>query len=613
MPDHTHADQLLDRFWDALVDDPMADSTDLDPQAAASLRGLHVVASTPPPTASRERVRHRLTGLSGADQNDAAPPTDHPMPLRSLRRNAAVANGHPSMPTARSLAAPQAIHGARRWTAILATAAIVLLALAGSIRSLSPNLLRDDGKAPAIPAPSGQSGVTAQTLLNVMLTPEELGFEGEFGTGLAYHAVPPGSHDSWPKSTSRTTEARVFYTVNGTLRVKGDLPLRVVRANGDGAVEQVPADTWLALNARDALLRAPDVNLELENPGSESSYVLSWTFGGVLGIDGYPGYQPPNWQHINATWGYDGTRPDSPARFTLKHVTLVKDATLTAPMGAYFQQYLDVAGEDRSTLGVGSDYSITNRGSTTADLFVVALEPAGDSSTTSASNNPTEQTLLDVVLPDEQLRTPGRFNSIMGYYSVPADSQDSWSGPTDTAPEPLVWYVLSGSYSVRADQELQIARAGESGKTNVVAAGTESNLGPGDALVRPTHAGMELSNDGNEPVILVVWTLGDINVQGPSLPPSWDSLPCYPGETSGTAPTGSARLKLRLVTLAPDSTLSAPQGAFVQQTLDLTQIAPNLGQKSDYSLINQGNEPATLYVVSLEPASLDETPPGSST
>ena len=124
---------------------------------------------------------------------------------------------------------------------------------------------------------------------------------------------------------------------------------------------------------------------------------------------------------------------------------------------------------------------------------------------------------------------------------------------------------------------------------------------------------MELSNDGNEPVILVVWTLGDINVQGPSLPPSWDSLPCYPGETSGTAPTGSARLKLRLVTLAPDSTLSAPQGAFVQQTLDLTQIAPNLGQKSDYSLINQGNEPATLYVVSLEPASLDETPPGSST
>ena len=166
---------------------------------------------------------------------------------------------------------------------------------------------------------------------------------------------------------------------------------------------------------------------------------------------------------------------------------------------------------------------------------------------------------------------PGRFNSIMGYYSVPADSQDSWSGPTDTAPEPLVWYVLSGSYSVRADQELQIARAGESGKTNVVAAGTESKLGPGDALVRPTDAGMELSNDGNEPVILVVWTLGDINVQGPSLPPSWDSLPCYPGETSGTAPTGSARLKLRLVTLAPDSTLSAPQGAFVQQTLELTQ------------------------------------------
>jgi len=102
-------------------------------------------------------------------------------------------------------------------------------------------------------------------------------------------------------------------------------------------------------------------------------------------------------------------------------------------------------------------------------------------------------------------------------------------------------------------------------------------------------------------------------VQCPSLPSSWDSLPCYPGETSGTAPNGSARLRLRLVTIAPDATLAAPVGAFVQQTLDLTQEAPNLGQKSDYSLINQGTKPVTLYVVSLEPAGPFEATPVSST
>jgi len=613
MPDDTHADLVLDRFWDALVDDLMADSDDLDPPAAASVRRLHAVASAPPPTASRERVRNRLNGLSGADQELAAPPTDHPMPLRSLRRNAAAANGHPTKPMARSLATPQAIHGARRWTAILATAAIILLALAAAIRSLGPGPLRDEGKAPAIPAPSGQPGVTAQTLVDVVLTPEELGFDGAFGTGLAYHSVPPGSHDSWPKSTGKTTEARVFYIVNGTLRVKGDLPLRVVRANGNGAVEQAPTDTWLTLNAGDALMRAPNVNLELENPGSESSYVLSWTLGGVLGIDGYPGYQPPDWQHINATWGYDGTRPNPPARFTLRHITLEQDATLTAPGGAYFQQYLDVAREHQSTLGVGSDHSISNRGSTTADLFVVALEPAAPTSKDAEAGAVPDETLLDVVLPEKQLRTPGRFNSIMGYYAVPAGSHDSWSGPTDSAPEPLVWHVLSGNYTVRAEQEVQIARAGENGKATLVAAGTESTLGPGDTMVRPAQAGMELSNSGKEPVLLVVWTLGDINVQGPSLPPSWESLPCYPGETSGTAPTGSSRLQLRLVTIAPNATLAAPPGAFVQQTLDLTQEAPNLGQKSDYSLVNQGTEPATLYVVSLEPVIPDGATPVSST
>src|SRR6476661_7034968 len=67
MPDDTHADLVLDRFWDALVDDSMADSTDLDPQATISLRQLHAMASAPAPAVSRERVRHRLTGLPGAD------------------------------------------------------------------------------------------------------------------------------------------------------------------------------------------------------------------------------------------------------------------------------------------------------------------------------------------------------------------------------------------------------------------------------------------------------------------------------------------------------------------------------------------------------------------
>jgi quercetin dioxygenase-like cupin family protein len=269
--------------------------------------------------------------------------------------------------------------------------------------------------------------------------------------------------------------------------------------------------------------------------------------------------------------------------------------------------------QQSAPIGQQSDLSLVNQGTEPVTLYAVSLEPAPDATDSANSASVTERSLLDVVLPEEQLQTPGRFNSIMGYYSIPAGSQDSWSGPTDTAPEPLVWHVLSGTYAVRADQDVQVTRAGASGKTSVVAAGTESTLGPGDTLVRPAGALMELANDGTEPVLLVVWTLGDINVQGPSLPSSWDSLPCYPGETSGTAPSGPVRLKLRLVTVTPGSTFSAPAGAFVQQFLDLTSEAPNLGQKSDYSLINQGTEPVTLYVVSLEPASPVEATPVSST
>jgi len=288
----------------------------------------------------------------------------------------------------------------------------------------------------------------------------------------------------------------------------------------------------------------------------------------------------------------------------LLRTTLEPDQVLPAPDGAWQQQALALE-QQSPPIGQQSDLSLANQGSEPVTLYVVSLEPAPDATDSANSASVTERSLLDVVLPREQVLTRGRFNSIMGYYEVPAGARDSWSGPTDNAPEPLVWYVLSGTYTVRADQEMRVARAGANGTTTAVAAGTESILGPGDTLVRPAQAGMELANSGTEPVHLVVWTLGDINVQGPSLPTSWDSLPCYPGETSGTAPTGSVRLKLRLVTVAPGSTLSAPEGAFVQQTLDLTQEAPNLGQKSDYSLTNQGTEPADLYVVSLEPATGD--------
>jgi quercetin dioxygenase-like cupin family protein len=223
---------------------------------------------------------------------------------------------------------------------------------------------------------------------------------------------------------------------------------------------------------------------------------------------------------------------------------------------------------------------------------------------TATPTDVTEKTLLDVVLTAEETRAAGRFGSIMGYYAVPPGSRESWPGSTDSAPEPKVWSVLSGIYTVHADQELQIARAGNDGRATAVAAGDEVRLGPGDSLFRPAGSVMELSNTGQEPVHLVVWTLGDINLREPSLPSNWVSLPCYPSGTGGAAPTGPTRLKLRLVTLSPKAVLSAPPGAYVQQVLDLTQEAPNLGQKSDYSLVNHGSESATLYVVSLEPAEI---------
>ncbi|HET7056710.1 MAG TPA: hypothetical protein VFI12_09625 [Thermomicrobiales bacterium] len=375
MPDRVTAELALDHFWDALVDDASANVDGLDPLDTTSLRRLHEMASTPVPVRSSARVQRTIRDEIAARANGQDLSSDQPSSLERIGARSATAVDQPASPP-RPIAKLPATRGARRWASILATAALLLLTLGASIQILDLNPLKRDDRGPAIPAPTAQPGVSEQTLLDVVLTPEESGYDGQFGSGLAYHAVPPGSHDVWPTSNGQATEARAFYIVNGTLRVKGDHPLRVVRANTDGAIEQVPADTWFTLNPGDAFLRTPDTNLELENPGSESSYVLNWTLGGRLGNDGYAGYQPPDWQHINATWGYDGTRPDPPARFTLRHVTLEKGATLSAPNGAYFQFYLNPARDSRAMLAVDSDYSITNRGAASADLFVFAMEPA---------------------------------------------------------------------------------------------------------------------------------------------------------------------------------------------------------------------------------------------
>jgi hypothetical protein len=598
MPDHAFADLALDCFWDDLVADSNADPIGLDPLDVSALRHLQAMASSPVPSLSRVRTQRAIDREIATSSACQIPAIDQPLPLVRFGTHAAAAADQPTRPLARPLATPLAIHGAHQWKAILATAAILLVALGLSIRSLGPGPYSNRGNLSAVSVPTVQPDVTSDTLLEVTLTDEEAGFKGAFGTQFGYFRVPAGSHTQWRGSNGQLPEPRVLYISSGSLTVRADRAIRIVRGADSGAIEIAIPDSWFTLGPGDALLRVPDVNLEVENPGSSSTYLLDWTIGDVNRVITT---EPLDWKYLSYTASGEGTRPAGSVVLTLRHVTIAPEKSLSPPHGAYLQQYLDPTPDPANHVGQGSDLSIINSGSKAVDLYVVSLEPAAKSSS-GAPDSRAEQTLLDDILPEDQLRTPGRFNSIMGYYAVPVGSRDSWSGPTDNAPEPLVWTVLSGTYTVRSEQEMRIARAGTSGGTTAIAAGEEITLGPGDTLVRPVHAAMDLANSGTKPVNLVVWTLGDVNVQGPSLPPNWDSLPCYPGQTSGTAPTGPVRLTLRLVTLLPQSTLSAPPGAFVQQYLDLTSEAPNLGQKSDYSLVNQGTEPATLYVVILEPA-----------
>jgi quercetin dioxygenase-like cupin family protein len=594
MPDHSYDDLTLDRFWDDLVDSSDADTQWVDPERAAVVRKINTLAQAPVPASARDRVRQWLLSSHESPTFVMEAPT-------SAGELEEVVAPRPSVYMHVLTRLPD--RPVMRYAALAALLLLVLGGIFGSSRLLDRLRGGDPAMIPAAildTATPSTPDATDEILLDVTLSADAFPAADVLYTKLEAFSVPPGTTSSWPATYACCPDPHILYILNGSLTVTADGPVRVIRTGGQS--ESVPADTRITLGPDDAIAPSPDTGFEFSNSSTAPVNLLVWV---LTDPNLSHSFVPMNW--ISLGYSGDGrhvSAPNGSVRLLLRDVTLAGGARTKPLPDSSYQLFLP---KDRanSLLGENSDFTIINKRDDPVTLYVVTLLPA--------SEIVQAQTLLNAVLPEDQLQTPGRFNSIMGYYAVPAGSRDAWSGPTDNAPEPLVWYVLSGSYTVRAEQELQIARAGGNGKTTVVAAGAEITLSPGDTLVRPAHAAMQLANSGPEPVHLVVWTLGDINLQGPSLPPNWDSLPCYPGETSGKAPTGPVRLKLRLVTLPPESTLSAPPGAYVQQVLDLTQKAPNIGQKSDYSLVNQGSEPATLYVVSLEPAGSGSaaTPPST--
>jgi hypothetical protein len=224
---------------------------------------------------------------------------------------------------------------------------------------------------------------------------------------------------------------------------------------------------------------------------------------------------------------------------------------------------------------------------------------------------PAEEALLAVALPAEVLPRGDGVGFGLGHNTVPPGTRSRWDASRGACcPGVRIEYVLEGSYAVRAEGPIRVERA--DGAAAEVGAGTEVVLGPGDAVVSRYETAFESANPGATPVELLLVVLVDHYVLADPALPGWiENEIALATDTELSVPPGPAALRLRRVALAPDAVLQPPPdagGHLVVTTSPGVRLARVPTGDPLVALRNQGRNPVTLYVATLESAGDGATP-----
>ena len=232
--------------------------------------------------------------------------------------------------------------------------------------------------------------------------------------------------------------------------------------------------------------------------------------------------------------------------------------------------------------------------------------------TPSPDATPTDETLFEISIPAEFLPTGENISVEFARLAVPAGTISEWT--TDCCSGPLVEYVLSGAYTVRAHDPITVIRA--NGHTEAIPGGTEVTLGVGDGLLSHNENQVEASNTGSDPAILLQWVMIDnlIHFNGHQLP-GWEFLQGPDGVRTFSLENTPAQIELRRVT--------SPAGKVIETRSDSTHVQVALfaeadsdgrvSRASDGSIIpyTPSGEAATVYIVSFSQAEATFGTPGS--
>lgn len=245
-------------------------------------------------------------------------------------------------------------------------------------------------------------------------------------------------------------------------------------------------------------------------------------------------------------------------------------------------------------------------------LPAVVVAPATPATTAAQA-----ATLLDVIIPEEQLPRGERVSSIFEYATSPAGSTGRWL-PANSAGQPglRVHHMVEGSTIVRADDASQVVRAGGSTPEDV-AAGAEVTLQAGDTWIARNETAFDAVNPNDTPARVLIWVLANVEDPGAVLnypvPSTWteDNYTLdqpAPGAPGLGIPTGSIRLRIQRIELEPKESYPPPaQGLQYGLASPFKPdgspiIGPSVAAQPSGKVVNVGRKPATAYVLNIASA-----------
>jgi hypothetical protein len=371
-----------------------------------------------------------------------------------------------------------------RLPALLAASLLIILTGVLATRSWLESNGPGPRGGPVIYAPATP---TDETLFEISIPAEFLPTGESNFSGLSMFTLPAGtSSKSSPTCCSGTA---VQYVISGAITVKvPDDSQSIVRA--DGTVEEVPANTEVMMGPGDAMFgRFVSDAFFATTTGAEPADVLAWVL-----TDKSPTAQPTGMVQGPMDEQFSVRTMAGPMAVTLRRIAVADGDVIPALSGAA-SLHLAVSHPEYANVEHGSDGSIAvSLGEDeTATLYYLTATQSGS------------ETLMEFEIPAEMLPTGDATSAGIVRLEVPVGSSETWTPTCCTGP--LVEYVVSGEYTVRAQDQITVFRA--DGTAEEIAAGAAVTLGAGDGLLSRNQTVAQVSNTGTTPVDLLQWVMID--------------------------------------------------------------------------------------------------------